>query len=115
MGMKVNTSLFKADIEKYIAKTNLKLEKVLDDVSEQIKTNQQDILDRSVKNGTGNLESSIDIIKEKNDRKVGPDLNKAPYAPYVEYGHHSFTGYHYVRDSIYGVQLKYEQEIKRAL
>ena len=114
--MKLNTKMFKNDIERYIKKTNIKMEKVVDNIAEQLKDNQQDILNQKVKNGTGNLESSITIYKSgKYERDVGPDMNKANYAPYVEYGTRYFQGYHYIRDSIFNVQLKYEKEIKKAL
>lgn len=43
---------------------------------------------------TGNLKSSEEKVIDRRDLKaaVGPNLNIAPYAPFVELGHHTRSG-----------------------
>jgi len=41
---------------------------------------------------TGNLRASERIEKEKLLRRIGPDISKASYAPFVEFGHHTRSG-----------------------
>ena len=41
---------------------------------------------------TGNLRDSHYVELQKFYAAIGPDLAKAPYAPFVEYGHHTRSG-----------------------
>ena len=67
---------------------------------------------------TGNLRDSEFIEKEGTTVFVGPDLGKAHYAPYVEYGFHHYIsgkfipGQHYVELTALAMQPRIVQIFK---
>lgn len=90
----------------------------LDLSARNIKATQIEILSTRLKTSTGTLIGSINI-KEPDTftREIGPDLSQAPYAPIIEEGRSgtSFTGYHYVRDSLDRNQLTFVRRLERAI
>lgn len=94
----------------YAKKVDQRNDNTLDSTATDIAKAQYDILRANVKEWTGNLADSIAIGKSKDTRSVGPV--GVAYAAYIEKGGGSFAGYHYVRDSIRKVQMKFEQSIK---
>lgn len=99
-------------IAEYHAKVTPALDKTLDIIGEEIKDRQEQILSWKVKNGTGRLESSIEINRTADSVQVGPTVD---YAIYVEEGTRYFDGYHFVSGSMEGIQTKYENLVKQAL
>ena len=74
------------------------------------------ILRRKVKVWTGTLASTIEPTKYGSDGLtylIGPDIQKADYAEYVESGQRSFAGYWYVRDSVKKYKGKFIKALKR--
>ena len=111
--LKVSKSL-----DSYITQVPTRQERVLDEAAIIVEKNQFRRLLTLVKNWTGNLGNSINTVSSKRERRVGPNQSIAPYAGKIEDGYPydtAFTGYHYVRDSLRGVQLKFNNLIRRSL
>lgn len=70
------------DLDQAARESGTSIGSVLEQIGNEIAAEAQDI----VPVRTGNLKNSIAVVAGHNQVYVGPDVSKAPYASYVEYG-----------------------------
>lgn len=117
-GIKINASKVLGDFRRYTNATTKAQIKALDDSAADVKNKQVSTLIAFTKEPTGNLVSSISIKRPDNyKREIGPNIAMAPYAGVVEEGRlgTTFTGYHYVKNSIDSNQLPFLRRLERAI
>ena len=61
---------------------------------------------------TGRLRSSEDFAVRGDDVYIGTNVE---YAPYIEFGHHSYPGVHYLRNAATNHSEQYKAIMKAAL
>ena len=88
-----NLSEVVKDFEAYDKKVQERLQGIVIQSGEKLRSMQVKILKRKVKKWTGNLASSLNIKYSGRNLgvAVGPDNNKAKYAGYIEHGRPPFT------------------------
>ena len=123
----VDIKSFIQDMNKYDAKTQKRFGHTLRAFADIVKTNQFNIIQRLKKKATagmtpsqlaklskGRLQGSLEPTK-KNwfTYEIGP--RRVVYAWWIEEGDPStrFSGYHYVRDSLKGIERRITAQLKR--
>ena len=99
----LNTQEAIGDIRKYSKETQRLVRNEMDTQAWILKGEQRDNLYTQIRAAgnlpTGFLGSTMGVDRKRDTWEVGPDINRANYAQYVESGHHSFKGYWYVRNT----------------
>lgn len=117
MGFTIKQSV---NLSKLADRIDRKNEKAIMEAAIEVKRAQQRTLVARVRNFSGILFNSIDIVKRgKNKIAIGPDLSMAPYAEWIEDGSPDqkggFIGYFFVRNSTRAVQQKFNNLILRSI
>ena len=101
MGLTLDVRSAVGDFDRYDQKTQQRFGRTLLTTAMLVESTQKAILRNRVKKWTGRLASTISISKgDRFTRLVGPDVARAAYAAWIEWGGGKFKGYHYVRDSV---------------
>ena len=114
IGIKINGNVT-SDINAYLNRVKGELNTVLDKTARKVQSNQKRIVLIKDSEPGGNLWESIRIEFAPFERRIGPNLYQAPYAPYLEEGTKYIQAWHFVQDSLDNVQLQFENDIKRVI